>query len=118
MGVVEGCKQLDRQRAAAQLVTKVLYDTAQAILHDLTGVPFGSERMHTMTTQVAEGLTVVDVAPSREEITRRIAEVAGVRFRRPVLVHGRISSGHVSLSCCDAIVLTPIIPYALMLKLA
>ena len=40
------------QQAAAQLVTEVPYDTAQALFRDLTGVPFGSERMHTVTNQV------------------------------------------------------------------
>src|SRR5262249_9673675 len=49
---------------------------------------FGSERMHTVTNQVAEGLTVLDVAPSRQEIERRIASVAAGRFRRPGLVLG------------------------------
>src|SRR6267143_4145884 len=44
--------------------------------------------MHTCTNHVAEGLTVLDVAPSRDEIERRIAEVAAGRFRRPVLVLG------------------------------
>jgi len=88
VGVVPGCKQLDMQQAVAKLVTEVPYDTAQSLFHDLTGVPFGSERMHTVTNQVAENLTVLDVAPSREEIERRIAEVAVNRFRRPVLVLG------------------------------
>jgi hypothetical protein len=44
--------------------------------------------MHTFTNHVAEGLTVLDVAPSRDEIARRIAEVATGRWRRPVLVLG------------------------------
>jgi Uncharacterised protein family (UPF0236) len=44
--------------------------------------------MHTFTNHVAEGLTVLDVAPARDEIERRIAEVAAGRFRRPVLVLG------------------------------
>jgi len=82
LGLVAGCKQLDMQQAAAQLVTEVPYDTAQALFRDLTGVPFGSERMHTLTNQVAEHLTVVAVAPSRPEIERRIAEVAAGRCRR------------------------------------
>ena len=64
------------------------YDTAQALFHDLTGVPFGSERMHTVANQEAEGLTVLDVAPSREEIERRIASVSTGRLRRPVMVLG------------------------------
>jgi Uncharacterised protein family (UPF0236) len=88
LGVVAGCKQLDMQQAAAQLVTEVPYDTAQELFHALTGLPFGSERMHTVTNQVAEHLTVVDVAPSRQEIERRIAEVAAGRVRRPVMVLG------------------------------
>jgi hypothetical protein len=54
----------------------------------LTGVGVGSERMHTCTNHVAEGLTVLDVAPSRDEIERRIAQVAAGRLRRPVLVLG------------------------------
>jgi hypothetical protein len=44
--------------------------------------------MHTVTNQAAEGLTVLDVAPTREEIERRGAEVAEGHFRRPVLVLG------------------------------
>ena len=88
LGLVAGCKQLDMQQAAAQLVTEVPYDTAQSLFGDLTGMHFGSERMHTVTNQVAEGLTVLDVAPSRQEIERRIASVAAGRFRRPVLVLG------------------------------
>jgi hypothetical protein len=76
------------QKAAAKLVTEVPYDEAQRLFGDLTGVGVGSERMHTFTNQVAEGLTVLDVTPSRDEIERRIAEVAAGRFRRPVLVLG------------------------------
>ena len=88
LGVVAGCKQLDMHQAAASLVTEVPYDTAQGLFRDLTGVPFGSERMHTVANHMAEGLTVLDVAPSREEITRRVAAVAAGRWRRPVLVLG------------------------------
>ena len=88
VGVVAGCKQLDIQKAAANLVAEVPYDTAQTLFRDLTGVQLGSERMHTMANQVAEGLTVVDVAPPREEITRRVAAVAAGRWRRPVVVLG------------------------------
>jgi Uncharacterised protein family (UPF0236) len=88
LGLVAGCKQLDMQHAAAKLVTEVPYDTAQSLFDDLTGMHFGSERLHTVANQVAEGLTVLDVAPSRQEIERRIASVAAGRFRRPVVVLG------------------------------
>jgi len=88
LGLSPGRTQLDVQKAAAKLVTEVPYDEAQRLFGDLTGVGVSSERMHTFTNHVAEGLTVLDVAPSRDEIERRIAEVAAGRFRRPVLVLG------------------------------
>jgi hypothetical protein len=88
LGLVAGCKQLNMHKAAVNLVTEVPYDTAQSLFHDLMGVPFGSERMPTVAKQVAEGLTVLDVAPSREEIERRIASASIGRFRRPVIVLG------------------------------
>jgi hypothetical protein len=88
LGLVAGCKQLDMQHAAVKLVTEVPYDTAQSLFDDLTGMHFGSERLHTVTNQVGAGLTVLDVAPSRQEMERRIASVSAGRFRRPVLVLG------------------------------
>jgi hypothetical protein len=88
LGWVAGRKQLDMHHAAAQLVTAVPYDTAQTLFGALTGMPFGSERLHTVTNQVAAHLTGMAVAPSRQEIERRIAEVAVGRVRSPVLVLG------------------------------
>jgi hypothetical protein len=41
-----------------------------------------------VTQQVAEGLRGLAVAPSREEIEQRVAQVRAGRFRRPVLVLG------------------------------
>jgi hypothetical protein len=88
MGLTTGRTQLDMHKAAVHLVTEVPYDTAQALFRELTGVSFGSERMHTVANQVAAGLTVRDVAPSRAEIVRRVATVAAGRWRRPVMVLG------------------------------
>ena len=88
LGLAPGRTQLDVQKAVAKLVTEVPYDEAQRLFGDLTGVGVGSERMHTFTNHMAEGLTVLDVAPTRDEIERRIAEVAAGRLRRPVLVLG------------------------------
>jgi hypothetical protein len=83
-----GRLQLDVQQAVATLVTEVPYAEAQTLFGDLTGVGVGSERMHTLTNHVAEGLPVLEVAPSRDEIERRIAKVAAGRRRRPVVVLG------------------------------
>jgi hypothetical protein len=86
--LTSGHLQLDVQQAAAKTVVEMPYDEAHTFFHDLTGVKMGVERMHTLTNQVAQGLTVLDIAPSREEIAQRIAEVAADKWRRPVVVLG------------------------------
>jgi Uncharacterised protein family (UPF0236) len=88
LGLAPGRTQLDVHKAAVKLVTEVPYDEAQTLFGALTGVGLGSERMHTVTNHIAEGLTVVDVIPPRHEIEQRIAAVSAGRSRRPVLVLG------------------------------
>jgi hypothetical protein len=88
LGLAPGRKQLDVQQAAAQVAIEMPYEEAQTLFSDLTGVELGSERLHTFVHQAAEALSVLDVAPSRQEIAHRIEEMAAGRFRRPVLVLG------------------------------
>jgi Uncharacterised protein family (UPF0236) len=88
LGVRAGRMQPDVQQAAVDLATEVPYETASRLFGQLSGITVSSERMHTFTHQVAEGLSVVEVAPSREKIERRVEQVAAGRFRRPVLVLG------------------------------
>ena len=88
LGVCAGRMQPDVQQAAVDLATEVPYETASELFGQLSGITVSSERMHTFTHQVAEGLSVVDVAPSREEIAQRVSQTAAGRFRRPVLVLG------------------------------
>lgn len=88
LGLTPGRTQLDVQKAAARMVIETAYDEAQTLFQDLTGIHLGSERMHTLTNRVAEGLNVLDIAPSREQIEERIAEVAAGKWRRPVVVLG------------------------------
>jgi hypothetical protein len=95
LGLSAGQLQLDVQQAAADLATEMPYETASAILGRLSGIAMSSERLHTLTNQVAQGLSVLDVAPSRDEIDQRVAQVAAGRFRRPVLVLG-IDGAYVS----------------------
>jgi hypothetical protein len=80
--------QRDVQQAAADLATELPYDTAATLFGHLSGLAVSSERMHTLTNQAAEGLSVLDVAPTRDEIDQRVAQVAAGRWRRPVLVLG------------------------------
>jgi hypothetical protein len=88
LDVSAGRLQRDVQQAAVDLATELPYETASTLFGRLSGITVSRERMHTVTHDVAEGLSVVEVAPSREEIDRRVAQVAAGRFRRPVLVLG------------------------------
>jgi hypothetical protein len=88
LGLSAGCIQRDVQQATAQLVTELPYETSSTLFGALSGVTVSSERLHTLMNQVAEGLTVLDVTPAREEIARRVTEASAGRFRRPVLVLG------------------------------
>jgi hypothetical protein len=86
LSLTPGRYQLDVHKAAAKLAIETTYDEAQNLFRDLTGVAMGSERMHTLTNRAAEGLSVLDTAPSREQIEERILKVAAGKRRRPVLV--------------------------------
>jgi hypothetical protein len=88
LGLSAGQIQPEVQQAAVDLATEMPYETAAGMLERLSGIAVSSERIHTFTNQVAEGLSVLDVAPSRDAIDQRVAEVAAGRFRRPVLVLG------------------------------
>ena len=88
LDLAPGRKQLDVQQAAAQVAIEMPYEEAHTLFSDLTGVQLGSERLHTFVHRAAEELSVLDVAPSRQEIAHRIEEMAAGRFRRPVLVLG------------------------------
>jgi len=84
LGVAPGRKQFDVQHAATKLATEVPYETAQDLLEELTGVGVSTARLHELTNTVAEGLSVLDVAPPREEVLAKIAAVATGRRWRPI----------------------------------
>ena len=105
LGLTPGSYQLDVQKAAARLVIETSYDEAKTLFHDLTGVHLGSERMHTLTNRAAEGLSVLDIAPSREQIDERIAKAAAGKWRRPVVVLG--IDGEASPTTCPLRRLAP-----------
>jgi hypothetical protein len=88
LGLNTGRLQLDVQQAATELAIELPYETAAELFGRLSGVSLSSERLHTLSHQVAHGLSVVEVAPRREEIAQLVEQVSTHRFRRPVLVLG------------------------------
>jgi hypothetical protein len=83
---MERRKQSDVQKATVQLTKEVPYETACELFEELTGLSLSAHTAHEVTQAVAEGLTVLDVAPSREEVVAKIAAVAAGQPWRPILV--------------------------------
>jgi hypothetical protein len=79
-------KQPDVQKAAVQLTKELPYETACELFEELTGLPLSAHTAHEVTQAVAAGVTVLDVAPSREEILSKVAAVAEGQPWRPILV--------------------------------
>jgi len=86
LGLTARRKQPDVQKAAVKLTKEVPYESACELFEELTGLPLSAHTAHEVTQAVAEGLTVLDVAPSREEIVAKIAAVATGQPWRPILV--------------------------------
>jgi hypothetical protein len=84
--VTERRKQPDVQKAAVRLTKEVPYETACALFEELTGLSLSAHTAHEVTHAVATGLTVLDIAPSREEILAKIVAVAAGQPWRPILV--------------------------------
>lgn len=84
LGLATGRKQFDVHKAAARLTAEMPYETAQELFRELTGVELSTEGMHELTNSVAQGLGVMEVAPLRQEMEAKMAEVAAGRRWRPI----------------------------------
>jgi hypothetical protein len=84
--VTERRQPPDVQKAAVQLTKAVPYETACELCAELTGLPLSAHAAPELPQAVAEGVTVLDAAPSREAILAKIAAVATGQPWRPILV--------------------------------
>jgi hypothetical protein len=79
-------KQWDMQKAAVSLAGEVPYETASGLFGELTGLSFSDHIVHEVVGELTEGLTVLSVSPTIEEIRQKIAQVAEGRKWRPIVV--------------------------------
>ena len=86
LGVAPGRTPFDLQRAAAKLTAEVPDATAGELCAELTGLKLSEQTAHTLTNEVAEGVGVWEVAPTREEVAATGAQVAAGKRRRPIRV--------------------------------
>jgi hypothetical protein len=81
-------KQWDMQKAAVSLAAEAPYETASELFYELTGLSFSDHIAHEVVGELSEGLTVLSVCPTAEEIAQKVAQVAEGKKRRPILVLG------------------------------
>lgn len=90
LGLTERRKQLDVQKAIAGLAKEMPYGSACELYGSLTGLKVSEHCAHEITNEVAEGLGVLEVSPSREEVERSIEAAGRKKGRkwRPIMVVG------------------------------
>jgi hypothetical protein len=79
-------KQWDMQKAATSLAAEVPYERASELFHELTGLSFSDHIAHEVVGELTEGLTVLSVSPTAEEMAQKVAQVAQGKKWRPILV--------------------------------
>lgn len=84
--LAERRKPPEVQKAAVALTKEIPSETACARCEPLTGWPLRAPTAHAVPHAVAEGWTVLAVAPTPEEIVAKIAAVAAGQSWRPILV--------------------------------
>ncbi len=79
-------KQVDMQKAAATLAAEVPYETASQLFTELTGQSLSDHLTHGIVGELTEGLTVLEVSPSAEQIAQKVAQMAEGKKWRPIVV--------------------------------
>ena len=79
-------KQWDIQEAGVRLAAEVPFETAQELFSELTGLSLSAHTTHQVVEEVGQGLGVLDVSPTAEEIAQRVSKVAEGQKQPPIMV--------------------------------
>jgi len=86
LGLSGSSKQHDVQELATWLATELPFELAEEAMSHSTGIEMSSPAVHKTVKDVSAGLSVLDVCPSKEEISAKIAEISEGRRIRPVMM--------------------------------
>lgn len=86
LNLSERKKQWDIQKATTSLAAEVPYEKAEELFKELTGLSMSDHTMHEVVGDICEDFDVLDVAPSAEEVERKIREVGVGKKWRPIMV--------------------------------
>jgi hypothetical protein len=84
--LANGKKQWDIQRAGTSLSAETSYEMAEELFKELTGVSMSDYTMHEVVEKVCEGVDMLDVTPSADEIKEKVKEVGEGKKWRPIMV--------------------------------
>jgi hypothetical protein len=79
-------KQWDIQEAGARLAAEMPFEVAQELFFQLTGLSLSDHTTHEVVGEVSQGLGVLEVSPTAEEIAQRVAAVAQGKKQPPIMV--------------------------------
>lgn len=86
LGLSGGRKQYDVQAAGTRLASEMPYEDAEDLLRELTDARMSDCELHEVLNAVADGLDVLDVSPTAEEIAQKVEKVAHNQKRKPIVV--------------------------------
>lgn len=86
LGLADSPVQYDLQDVEAWLSTELPYGTASEAYKRCAGGSLSDHHMHDITNQIAGGVSLLDVCPTKTEIESKIAELSEGKFRRPVMM--------------------------------
>lgn len=86
LGLSPQDKQYDLQRAAVKVAVEIPYEEASDLFLELTGVSTSDHVIHETVGKVAEGIGVLDISSTTEEIHKRVEEISQGKKWKPILV--------------------------------
>ena len=86
LGLAPSPKQYDIQDLEAWLSSELPFKTAAEAFKRCTGDALSADHMFETANRVGNGLNVVDVCPTKDEILEKIDELSKGKFRRPVMM--------------------------------
>lgn len=86
LGLAASPKQYDLQNAEAWLATELTYETAEEAFKLCVGDTLSADHIHQTVNKIAEDLDILDICPTKDEISQKIDEIAKGNFRRPVMM--------------------------------
>lgn len=86
LGLSEAKKQYDIQALETWLSSELPFETASEAFSRCTGETLSADHAFHTANRIANGLDILDICPSKDELEKEIRELGEGKFRRPVIM--------------------------------